>query len=97
MRMLLTISATVAALAGTSAIAASSTETTFEHDGYTYIYKSEVNDGRKVISGRRFPGNVPFRLVVNNGRVRGTTDGRPVSFKLSEIESLNAGEQIAAR
>lgn len=97
MRMLLTISATAAVLAGTPAIAADSAETRFEHDGYTYVYKAEESAGRKIITGRRFPGNADFRLVVNGDRVRGVTNGMPVSFKLSDVKRFKANEQLASR
>lgn len=97
MRMLLTISATAAVLAGSPAIAGESAETRFEHDGYTYVYKAEETKGRKVITGRRYPGNAVFRLVVKGDRVSGLSDGRPVSFKLSDVRRLGETERLASR
>ncbi|RJF90539.1 hypothetical protein D3876_09930 [Sphingomonas cavernae] len=95
--MLLTISATAAVLTGVPAIAGEPATTRFEHDGYSYVYKTRESAGRKIITGHRFPGNSPFRLVVNGDRVSGISDGRPVSFKLSEVERFDSGEQLAVR
>lgn len=95
MRMLLAF--TAATLAATPAIAAEPAEGRFTHDGYTYVYKSVEKDGRKVITGRRFPGSTPFRLVVSGDRVSGVTNGVRVAFKLNEVERLDSVERLAAR
>lgn len=97
MRMLFAISATAAALIAAPATAGDPAETRFKHEGYTYAYTAEDSGERKIITGRRYPGNTPFRLVVNGDRVRGVTGGTPVSFKLSEVERIGSVERLAAR
>lgn len=82
MRMLLIATAAAAVAAAAPAAA----ETRFDHDGYTYTYKAETKGDRQIITGRRSPDNAPFRLVVRGDKVRGTSNGTPVSFRLSEVE-----------
>lgn len=56
----------------------------FSRDGDTYVYTTKIrDDGATVISGRRMGGGT-FRLVVANGRVRGTASGHAVAFRVAE-------------
>lgn len=92
------LTATIAALAIAipAAAFAETATTTFERDGYTYVYTSREKDGATILAGKRYPGAESFRLVVENGRVRGISNGRPVSFKLSEVKSGDAS-RLASR
>lgn len=87
--------ATAAAAVAASAPAAA--ETRFEHDGYTYVYKAEAKGDRQIVSGHRFPGNAPFRLVVRGDKVSGTSNGVPVSFRTAQVERLvGVDKQVVA-
>lgn len=56
----------------------------FTRDGDTYVFVTDTRaDGAQVIRGRQV-GGASFRLVVADGRVRGTAGGRPVSFRVGE-------------
>ena len=56
----------------------------FTRDGDTYVYITDLRaDGTQVIRGRQI-GGASFRLIVAEGRVRGTAGGRPVSFAVAE-------------
>jgi hypothetical protein len=89
---------TIAALALAVPVAAfaETDTTTFERDGYTYVYTTKEKGGATILAGKRYPGAEVFRLVVENGRVRGISNGRPVSFRLSEVEPADARE-LASR
>lgn len=61
----------------------------FEHEGYSYVFTATEKGDSRIISGKRYPGAEAFRLVVADGRVRGTSAGKPVSFRLAEVERIN--------
>lgn len=84
------------ALAIPAAAFAETATTSFERDGYTYVYTTKEKDGATILAGKRYPGAESFRLVVENGRVRGISNGRPVSFSLSEVESSHT-RKLASR
>lgn len=69
----------------------------FEHDGFTYVFTARDAGKAKIIAGNRYPGADSFRLVVSNGRVRGTSAGKAVEFRLSEVERIQRAETLAAR
>ena len=96
MRML---SIAIVAALGFSApvLAEKSAEKSFNHDGTTYVYQTEAKDDAKVISGRAYPGGKSFRLVVANGKVRGVSDGAPVSFALTEVKPLTGNVKVSMR
>jgi hypothetical protein len=79
--------------AGASAAPA---EQRFTRAGVTYVYTvTDASGGRRVIEGRRFPGNSAFRLVVNGKRVNGMADGYPVSFRTPAVAGPPV--EVAAR
>ncbi len=97
MRKTFAIMAVVAAALTSTIGMARSGQTMFEHDGQTYVYDSVVVHDRQVITGRRFPGGTPFRLVVRGDRVSGTAGGVPVSFKVAEASGAVGKTQLASR
>lgn len=85
------------ALAAPVAALAQPEETRFEHDGFTYVFTAHDAGKTKIITGKRYPRGDSFRLVVSNGRVRGTSAGKAVEFRLSEVEHIDRGEALASR
>lgn len=79
------LSAALLSLAVISPANAKSESTTFEHEGVSYTYKVTTFGDKRVISGYATPG-APFRLLVAGNTVSGTSNGLPVSFKLSEVK-----------
>jgi hypothetical protein len=64
--------------------------TTFTHQGVTYKYTvTEVGETKKIITGYASPG-APFSLVVSKGKVTGTANGMPISFKVSDVKVRTA-------
>ncbi|MCW2382076.1 MULTISPECIES: hypothetical protein [unclassified Sphingobium] len=64
-------------------------EKTFTHEGVSYSYTvTELGDSRRVIEGRATPGST-FRLTVAKGRVIGSANGMPVSFRVKDAILLN--------
>ena len=86
MRMLsvLAILAAPAAAAISSPALAEPETGSFKHEGYTYVYEVKEQGSTQLISGRRYPGAVPFSLRVRDGVVSGTSNGTPVTFDVSE-------------
>ena len=83
-----------AAAAAISVAAPAAAETSsFEHEGYTYIYKVEQKGGSRVISGTRYPGAVRFRLSLRDGNVKGISNGVRVGFPaLDAAGAANAAQ-----
>ena len=79
-----------------AAASAAPAQTVFEHAGERYVYTTKETNGRTLIRGYTENGYAPFELVVRNGRVSGTVDGRAVSFRVSEAKAA-AAAQVAAR
>ncbi len=82
MRMLLSTLALAAVATGGVAQAQSTTDE-FEHDGTVYRYTETVDGDRTILRGRAYPGG-PFRLVVENGEVRGRAGLLRVRFSVEE-------------
>ena len=62
---------------------------TFTYEGVSYSYTvTDLSDNRRIIEGRATPGST-FRLVVSNGRVVGSANGMPVSFRVKDAIALN--------
>ena len=102
MRMLsiftLPILAATAQIALAAPAAAEPLETgSFEHEGYTYVYKVAQKGESQVITGRRYPGGVPFSLKVREGTVKGTSNGLDVKFNLEEARGAAAGAKLSMR
>lgn len=72
-------------------------QTRFEHDGFTYVFTARDAGKAKIIAGKRYPGADSFRLIVSNGRVRGTSAGKTVEFRLSEVERIDNATTLASR
>ena len=79
------IAAAIAALSSTIGFAHEA-PTRFVRDGVTYEYTSEQHGDRQVLVGRSLSSGAPFRLVVANGRVHGTSSGVPVSFAVADVK-----------
>ena len=95
MKTLFSVLALAASFVATGASAAPA-EQRFTRAGVTYVYTvADAAGGRRVIEGRRYPGNSAFRLVVKGKRVSGVADGQPVSFRTPAIAASTV--QVAAR
>lgn len=58
---------------------------TFTHDGVTYKYTvKQISETKRLITGYATPG-APFSLTVSDGKVSGTANGMPISFKVSDV------------
>ena len=74
--------AAAAALISTVGIAAEPSEQSFTHEGHTYVYTQTARDnGKTLIEGHEVGSREKFRLLVDGDRVRGTSNGYPVSFR----------------
>jgi len=94
------LTAAIAALAVAApavALAEPAAQTRFEHEGFTYVFTARDAGKVKIIAGKRYPGAESFRLVVNNGRVRGTSAGKVVEFRLSDVDRIEHATTLAAR
>jgi hypothetical protein len=73
-------------------------EQSFQHDGYTYVYKTaETATGAKLITGHRLPGNAPFRLTVKGHRVTGTSGNAAVAFDTTQARGAAGGMTAIGR
>ena len=70
----------------------------FSYDGVNYTYTvKELSEERKLIEGNASPGK-SFRLVVSGGRVFGTANGMPVSFRVKDAVALaDVTTEVASR
>ena len=68
----------------------------FTRDGITYIYTSVPKGDATVLAGRAYPSGRDFSLTVRGDRVRGFSDGVPVSFK-AEPTARGSATVVAAR
>ncbi|MHA6722328.1 hypothetical protein [Sphingomonas sp. RS2018] len=85
----------VASLALTGNAVAASDQQRFTHEGVTYVFTStKTNDGATVLTGRSQPGDLPFRLSVRDGRVRGHAGGTPVSFRVADSRGASNGARV---
>ena len=70
--------------------------TAFTRDGVDYVYTVMTKrNGDRIITGTA--DRAKFRLVVGKRTLRGTIDGRPVSFSLAEVRARTERERLAAR
>lgn len=92
------IAASVLSLAAVSGAQAKEKPSTFTHEGVDYTYTvKQISDTRRVIEGYSTPGST-FRLVVSNGRVVGTSNGSPVSFRVKDtVAVVDAPTKVASR
>jgi hypothetical protein len=74
------LSAAIVTLAATAAFAEKPATRSFERDGVNYEYTTTEVDGKTILRGTA-DGHLPFKLVVTGSRVRGTVDGKFVSFR----------------
>jgi len=98
MRMLSVLSIAAVSVAASLAVPATA-ETpdsgSFQHDGYTYVYKMQQVGEAQVISGRRYPGGTAFSLRVRDGKVSGVSNGVAVRFDVSDAAGAAAGAKPA--
>lgn len=81
--------ATLLSLAVASPGHAKEEPVSFTYDGIAYTYTvTELGENRRVIEGRAKPGS-HFRLVVAGGRVFGTANDAPVSFRVKDTVALS--------
>lgn len=92
MRMLSKIVLATAALVATPVLAEDAAKERFVHEGYTYVYSVKEASQGKVISGVRYPGATAFSLNVADGKVRGTSGGKRVAFKLEDARGAATSE-----
>lgn len=95
MKIFALAAAAVAVLASTAAFAKAE-ETSFQRDGYTYVYSVSQKGSTKQIRGKYYPGGRSFALEVRNGRVEGTINDSNVAFPLASAASDNAGALASA-
>jgi len=67
----------------------------FEHDGYTYVYKVRDQGEAQLIQGRRYPDGAAFSLRVRNGMVSGVSNGASVSFRVADAAGSAKGAKEA--
>ncbi|MCE7796059.1 hypothetical protein LWE61_05725 [Sphingobium sufflavum] len=84
-----------AAIAVSVPALAKTEETSFQRDGYTYVYSVTEKGSTKHIRGKYYPGGRSFALEVRNGRVEGTVAESGVSFPLSAI-ARPTGDALAS-
>jgi hypothetical protein len=78
--------AAAAALISTVGIAAEPVQQSVTRDGHTYIYTQTARDnGKMLIEGHEVGSREKFRLLVDGNRVRGTSNGYPVSFRTRDV------------
>lgn len=87
----------VSALIAAASPASAGPTTTFERDGETYVYRTEVRNDHAIITGRRFPSGSAFRLVVRGDRVRGVSGGVPVEFTRRDALASVTDQALASR
>ncbi|HEX7820793.1 MAG TPA: hypothetical protein VF463_09260 [Sphingobium sp.] len=71
-------------------------ETSFQRDGYTYVYSVKETGNTKQIRGKYYPGAKSFALDVRNGRVEGTINDAGVAFPLASVPSAITGSLASA-
>ncbi len=71
-------------------------ESSFQKDGYTYVYSVSTTGNTKHITGKYYPGARPFALEVRNGRVEGTMNDAGISFPLASAANQANGALASA-
>jgi hypothetical protein len=91
MRFLRSFIATLALFAVGTTAAYASEKITFKHEGVTYIYRVIDKGDRRIITGtsETFGKKQDFRLVIQNGKVRGEVAGEPIRFASKEAKAGN--------
>jgi hypothetical protein len=77
-----------ATLTAVPAVAAADESRSFEHDGSRYSYSVSYENGVKVIRGTVDNTNTEFVFFVGKDRVKGSVDGKSVSFRLKEVKPI---------
>lgn len=85
-----------AAFAVSAPALAKAEETSFQRDGYTYVYSVKETGNTKHIRGKYYPGGKSFALEVRNGRVEGTVNDAGVAFPLSAVPAASGGALASA-
>ena len=88
--------AILAAIALPAVASAEAPKRSFTRDGETFVYTSAVKGDKTVLTGRAYPSGRDFSLTVRGDRVRGFSDGVPVSFK-AEPTARGSATVVAAR
>jgi ABC-type amino acid transport substrate-binding protein len=96
MKIFALAAATAAVFVSTAAFAKAET-TSFQRDGYTYVYSVSEKGDAKHISGKYYPGGRSFALDVRSGRVEGVVNDSRVAFPLASVETQAGAELASAR
>ncbi len=89
-------SAALLSLAVATPVMAKDAPVKFSHEGVDYTYTvTNVGDDTRIIEGFTTPGD-RFRLVVSGNRVVGTSNGVPVSFRVSSATGMSKGKTTPA-
>jgi len=72
-------------------------EKSFSRDGQTFFYTTTAKADSVVISGRSYPEDTSFELVVRGDHVTGVTGGTPVSFTYKNAQAKLTAQQLASR
>jgi opacity protein-like surface antigen len=91
------IAAAAAAVLASTAAFAKAEETSFQKDGYTYVYSVSEKGNTKHIRGKYYPGAHSFALEVRNGRVEGTVNDANVAFPLAAAATQSSGALASAQ
>lgn len=83
-RTLFAAAVALAAVASTPALASDTAVRTFVRDGVTYSYQTIEKSGVTVLRGTA--DNSDFELEVRGNQVKGTANGLPVAFKVSQTK-----------
>ena len=100
MRMLSVIAATATIFTAVPALAETGGESSFTHEGRTYVYKVADKGTARYITGRSYPHGGSFALRVRDGKVDGTSNGTPVRFDVAEARDAmtrGSAEMITMR
>lgn len=97
MTKLFLTAALIASLATPAFAADKPVEKSFSRDGQTFVYTTTAKADRVVISGRSYPEDSSFELVVRGDHVTGVTGGTPVSFTYKNAQSKLTSQQLASR
>lgn len=97
-KTLLFATALIAAIATPAIASDTPVKRRFVRDGETYVYTIAKKTDRVVLTGRRFPADSAFELVIRGDRVTGTSGGVAVNFTVPDAQaSITSTDMLASR
>lgn len=96
MRMLSVFAAVAVISIAAPAVAETAETSSFEHEGFTYVYKVEQKGNAQIITGKRYPGGARFSLRLRDGKVNGVSNGVAVNFDQSDAQGAAASAHPTA-